>query len=393
MQNQNSTPIKSGSNINPDQIGIKDQPRLNQGQKQESNSPASSMAQLLASYKTPFVAPQKGEILKGKITKLTPSEILVDINAKTEAVVLEKDKKILNTILAHLKVGDEVSVSVLNPESDNGNPVVSLRRFIGDISWEKLIDAKKNKKEVEVFVTETTRGGFLVTTTGGQAGFLPNSHMLPNTGQELIGKKIKVFVLELNREERKIIFSQKVVLGAEDFEKAIKSLKVEQKITAVVSNITPFGIFVTIQSPDVQAVDGLIHISEISWEKVESISNLYSQGQSLEAVVIGFDKDAKRVDLSLKRLTQDPFGEILKDFAVDKKVSGEVIKIVPTGVILKLTSKSGQEVEGLIRKEKIPPTVSYKVGDEVKAIVSQVDARKHRIVLVPVLLEKPIGYR
>lgn len=364
---------------------------------QKSSGKASTMAQLLEAHKSPFVTLRKAETIIGRITKLTPSEILVDINAKTEAVVLEKDKRFLRNILSTLKVGDEVSVYVLSPESDRGNPVVSLRKFMDDLSWKRLADFKENKKELEVLVTDVTRGGFLITTNDGLSGFLPNSQVLPSLNpQEIVGKKIKAFILELNRKDHKIIFSQKTLLGVEDFEKAIKNLKIkiEQKISAVIENVTPFAIFVTIQNSDGESLEGIIHISEISWEKVENIADLFSVGQVLEALVIGIDKESRRIELSLKRLTKDPFEEIAKGFTIDQKVSGRIFRVLPSGVILKLNSPSGGgEIEGFIRREKIPPTVSYKTGEEINVTISQIDPKRHRIVVAPVLTVKPIGYR
>lgn len=355
--------------------------------KSNSSKPQ-TMADLLASYKSPFVVLHKGDLINGTVTKLTSSEILIDVNAKTEAVVLEKDKKILRNILSTLNVGDQVSVSVLDPESDMGNPVVSLRRFIGDISWKRLEEAKEKKQEVEVGVAETTKGGFLVQTFEGMDGFLPNSHILSGQNPQ-VGGKIKAFILELNRQERKIIFSQKPILEAKDFEKIVKDLKNEQKIETIVSSITPFGVFVSIQTPSGDFIDGLIHISEISWEKVENIVDLFTVGQKITAVVIGVDRQAKRVDLSLKRLMIDPFEAKAKKYAQDQKITGKVSKILSTGVVLELE----EGVEGFIRKEKIPPTVSYAVGDQISAEVLEIDKKKRRIILIPVLLEKPIGYR
>lgn len=353
------------------------------------------MADLLASYKSPFVVLHKGDLVNGTVTKLTPSEILIDVNAKTEGVVLEKDKKILRNILSTFKVGDEVSVSVLDPESEMGNPVVSLRRFIGDISWKRLEEAKEKKQEVEIGVTETTKGGFLVQTFEGIDGFLPNSHILSGQNPQ-VGAKIKAFILELNRLERKIIFSQKPILETKDFEKAVGDLKTEQKIETIISSITPFGAFVSIQTPSGSLIDGLIHISEISWEKVENIADLFSVGQKITALIINIDRQAKRVDLSLKRLMIDPFEAKAKRYAQDQKITGRVSKILSTGLVLELedpSTGSGLGVEGFIRKEKIPPTVTYEVGEAVSAEVLEIDKKKRRIILVPVLLEKPIGYR
>ena len=364
----------------------------------KSNKPqglSKSMAELMASHKSsPFVTLHKGDIIEGTITKLSSSAILVDVNAKAEAVVLEKDKKILHNILSSLSVGDKVNVQILNPESEMGNPVVSLRRFLDSKLWNKLEELSKSKKAIDVTVDDVIKGGLLVSGDG-ISGFLPNSQLsfashtiTQGSTQNIIGSKIKAIVLEVDRATRKIIFSQSHVLNQEDFEKEIKGLKTGQKVTATVTNITPYGIFVSVPNGE-RVIDGFMHISEISWERVLDTSSLYNTGDSIEAAIIGFDKEARRVNLSVKKLNIDPFDEKIKNFSVDKKLSATVVKILSTGVSLDL----GDEISGFIRKEKIPPTVSYKAGDLVNVTVSKIDSKRRRIVVVPVLLEKPIGYR
>lgn len=362
-----------------------------------TNAPATSMAELLAKKKSDFITFKKSDNVKGIITKLTSHEILVDIHAKTEAIVLEKDKGILRTLLSKLKVGDEVTVSILNPESDMGNPVVSLRRFIDTKAWDKLAALEKDHETIEVRVTDITKGGVIVGTDFGLSGFLPNSHTSFLQNQELTpGKKITVSVLELNKQDNKIIFSQKTTRKDEEFAAITKGLKVGQKISAVVSNVTSFGIFVSIQDQAVNSapekntiLDGLIHVSEISWEKVTNIADMFTIGQTIEALIIGIDQQTQRIDLSIKRLTKDPFEEIAEKFPVDKKIKGTVAKIAIDAVYLDLE----EGVVGTIRKGKIPPSMKYEVGTLINATVAEVDKKRHRIILVPVLLEKPIGYR
>lgn len=349
-----------------------------------------TMAELLSKSKSAFVNVQKGQVIKGKITKLTSSEILLDINSKTEAVVLEKDKKILGKILSTVKVGDTVSVSVLNPESDNGNTVVSLRRFIDDIVWDRLNLLKKSQEVLDVVVDLSTKGGFLVTTMDGISGFLPNSHISTlDNPTDLVGKKIKAIVLDLNRPLRKIIFSQKQVLGIGDFEKLIKDLKIGQEIDATILSIVPFGIFVSLQVMGDKLVEGLIHISEISWETISLIPENFSLGQRIKAQVIGFDKESRRINLSIKRLISDPLEKKLEKFVVDKKVKANVLKVISSGVLFDL----GEGIVGIIKKEKVPVSVSYKEGMSIEVTVSSIDKKRHRVVLTPVLKEKPIGYR
>ena len=352
---------------------------------------ATSMAELMKKAKpTAFISPHKGDMLAGIITKLTSGEILIDINAKTDAVVLEKERNILNKILSSYKVGDKVQVQVLNPESDLGYPVVSLRRSVGDITWDRLSGLQKSQEPVEVTLDMITKGGYLATTSDGISGFLPNSHTssLENP-QGLIGKKIKVVVLELNRELNKIIFSQKQVMGPADFQKLIKNLKIGQKIDAVVSNVAPFGVFLSIPVDDQKLAEGFIHISETSWENVENIADLFKLGDKITGVVLGFDKESRRVNLSLKRLSIDPFEKKLDEFTIDKKIKAKVIKVISSGVLLDL----GSNVTGLIKKEKVPVKTTYKEGQEVDVTVSVVDKKRHRVEVVPVLTAKPIGYR
>jgi len=345
---------------------------------------ASSMAELMAKSAPSIKSFKKGEQVKGKITKLTSSEILVDIGAKTEAVVLEKDKAILNTLLNSLKEGDTVNVNILNPESDQGNPVVSLRRFIDERLWNDLEKLKNDEVVQEVTVTDVTKGGFLVTSADGLAGFLPNSQTVLNDAPStFVGKKIKVVILEINRSLHKIIFSQKAAMGDEDFSKVVAGIKVGETVDTVVSNATTFGIFVSVKN-----AEGFIHLSELSWDRVESAENFFKAGDSVQAKVIGIDKEGKRVNLSVKRLTKDPFEEISSRFKVDSKVKGVVASLSSIGIAVDLGG-----VEGLIKKDKVPPSTKYSVGDEIEATVAEIDVKRHRIILVPVLKEKPIGYR
>ena len=357
------------------------------------SQPTSVMAQLLAKQKITVPSFHRGDVVDGVITKLTRSEILIDIKAKSEAVVVERDKKLLGRLLAQLHQGDTVAVVVLNPESENGNPLVSLRRFLENDMWTMLEKAQKEDSQIEVQVTDSTKGGFMVQTPSGIAGFLPNSHVsFQSGGQTLVGKTVSVVVLELNRPENKIVFSQKGTLSDSDFSAITKQFKVGQKITSTITNIASFGVFTAIQitrDGKEDQIDGFLHISEVAWEKIDDLATRFKAGQTLEAIVNRFDTDSKRIELSLKRLTIDPFDEIAKAYPVEKRVSGEIMKVTSDFVTISL----GEGKEGYIRKEKIPPNMVTEVGKTINAVVSEIDSRRRRIILIPVLLEKPIGYR
>ena len=366
-------------------------PSINSGSK----TPAKSMAELMAAHTVSFKTFHKGDAVTGVVTKLTKNEILVDIQAKSLAVVLEKEKALMNTLLSRLTLGDTVEVTVLNPESDMGNPVVSLRRFLSNVSWAQLDKALKSEEQLSVRVTDVTKGGLVVMTDSGLSGFLPNSHI--NAGDQLsVNKQVKVRVIEINRTDNKIIFSQKITIAKDLFESAIKKLKIGESVSVNVMNVVQFGVFVSVPIAGMKNVegldlnlDGLIHISEISWEKVEEIGQRFISGQQITAKIIGFDKNTRRVDLSMKQLTDDPFTLLLEKYPVDKKVAGEVTKLDENGVHIALD----EGIEGLIRKDKIPPTVSFSEGQKINATVSEIDKRRRKIYLLPVLLDKPIGYR
>lgn len=345
---------------------------------------ATSMAELMAKKSPSIKSFKKGEKITGIITKLTKNEILVDIGAKTDASVLEKDKAILSTILSSIKVGDKVEVGVLNPESDQGNPVVSLRRFVDEKVWGRLEKLKDDKKIVEVTVVENTKGGFMVEGSDGLSGFLPNSQIILNDNpSKMVGNKINAVILEINRAQHKVIFSQKAATSDADFKNIIKDIKVDETYDVVVSSTTSFGVFVSVKN-----TEGFIHLSELSWDRTESAEGAYKVGEKINAKVIGIDNEGRRVNLSIKRLSKDPFEELLGEYQVDKKVKGEVKQVNSLGVLVDLG-----DIEALIKKDKVPAGTKYTKGQEVEAIVSEIDVKRHRIILVPVLKEKPLGYR
>jgi len=350
---------------------------------------ASSMAELMAKAKTPPRAFKKGEIIEGTITKLTSVEILVDIGAKTEAVVLEKDKTLLRNLLQKLKVGDKITVSVLNPESDMGYPVVSLRRFMENRVWEKIEKLVNGKADLEITITGITKGGFLARSDDDISGFLPNSQtVFVEEPESLVGSRIKAIILEAQRDTHKIIFSQKEAVNESDFEKIAASIKAGQTVKATITNIAPFGLFVSIPSGD-SFLEGLIHVSEVSWDKIDDLSKHFKPRDIVDAQIIDIDIREKRINLSIKRLTKDPFEEMTKEYSMDKKFSLPILKISDTGITLDL----GNEITGIVKKEKLPPGFEAKEGETIEVIVSGVDKRRRRVEFVPVLKAKPIGYR
>jgi len=366
----------------------------NKSSVHSTSSGSSAMAKLLASYKSPFQSLQRGETVTGKVTKVTRQEMLLDVNAKSEALVIEKDRRIHNILMHMLKPGDKVTAIVINPESEAGIPLVSLRRFVEGKAWDILSDLQKEHKTLEVTVTDLTKGGYVVSADAGLTGFLPNSHMATGGGQVQVGQRLTASVLELQRDDNKVIFTQKTTLAKEDFDRLAKQFPVGHKMSATIASIAPFGLFITLPINDEKTgksitLEGLVHISEVAWEKTVDINEKHKVGDSIDVVVLGYDNDARRVDFSIKRLTEDPFETMVKAFPVEKKLTAPVAKLVAGAVHLDL----GDNVEGIIPKEKVPPTTTYEVGQQVTVTVSDIDARRHKIFLSPVLTEKPLGYR
>jgi small subunit ribosomal protein S1 len=349
------------------------------------------MAKLMAKHAGKTKALKKGESIEGKLTKVSKQEILMDVHGKSEALVIEREKNILNSMLSSLKVGDTVTATIISPESETGQPIVSIRRFMEERNWKKFGELQKGNKSIEVTVTDVTKGGLVVQTQEGLHGFLPQSHMAPGLSAQP-GAKISVYLLELNRPDNKLIVTQKETLTDEDFKTLTKDLKTGQKIDSNVVSITPFGLFISLPTSGnekVKQLDGLIHISEVSWDKVDDLQALFTVGQEVSAQIIGIDVKSKRVDLSIKRLTEDPFAKISEMYPVDSRAKGIVTKLEDGNVYVTIDGT----IEGIIRKEKVPMNTNYEVGQPINVTIAEIDTRRHRILLAPVLLEKPIGYR
>lgn len=367
--------------------------KANKNHPSTSSGQMSAMAQLLAKHQNKFVTLKKGESIKAKLTKLTPKEILVDAGAKTEALVLERDKRIVQTIMKQFKVGDTVDVNVLNPESDSGQPIVSLRRYLGNLAWENLEELQKTSSQLEIVIKDSSKAGYVVDTAFGISGFLPQSHVAYSQDGLSVGQTVKGRVLELNREDNKVIFSQKQLLSEEEFAALTKQFKAGEKMKVIVTTVTPFGLYVALpKTKDAKSdneLEGFIHISEASWDKIADLNEMFSSGDEIDAVLTKFDNETRRVSLSIKRLTADPFETLIEKYPVDTKVKGTVTQIVDGDVLFSF----GEGGEGILRKDKIAPGTSYTEGQAVNLTIADHDKRKHRILVSPVLLEKPMGYR
>lgn len=353
-----------------------------------SQNKATTMAELMARSTSKGHGLQKGAIVEGTIKKLTAKEILLDIGAKGDALVIEYDKTNLNNLLAFLKVGDKVKASVISPESEEGFPVVSLRRLLDELIFENLKTILNDKKPIKVHITEMpTKGGYFAETKDGIKGFLPNSQVLPDTS--ISGKDIDVVIIEVERDKKRIIFSQKATVYTVDPVQIQKYIKKDDVITAIIHTVTNHGIYAIIKPQvDIQ-IEGFIHISEISHERVENLESKFQKGQEIKAQVLEIDTENRRVNLSLKKLAKDIFIDIKSNYPEEKRVKGKILDMKSRGITLELE----EGIRGFIPSSKVPSQSTYAEGQIIEAEVTGIDEKRRLVLLSPVLTTKFVGYR
>lgn len=342
---------------------------------------------------------KRGQKVEGIVTSIGKKMVLVDIGAKTEGVVSGEDLVEAYDVLKELKVGEKVSAYVKFPENDQGQIILSLKQAADENRWSKFKKLMDEEKELEVTGLEVNKGG-MVVKIGDVRGFVPTSQFgekfLGNM-DELLNKTFKVRVIEVDKDQNRLIFSEKLVSDFEALAKkgeALEMVSVGDKFDGTVSGIMPFGVFVTVNVPmkgkaEVAKVEGLIHISEISWEKVDDPNVMFKVGQEVKVQVIGIDKGAGKLNLSIKQMSGDPWAEIEKNYAIGTKHTGKVVRIAPYGIFVNFE----KGVDGLIHISKKPADKEFKVGDTVEVFVEMIDVKTRRMSLGVVLTEVPVAYK
>lgn len=357
-----------------------------------------TMEELLLSTGYQLKAPKPGETIKGIVTDVSKRMVLIDIGAKTEGMVVDREMEAAHDYVKELNIGDEVTAFVVSPENDRGQILLSLKRALVDKRWEQFAEYMETGEAVSVTGLEVNKGGMIVATDTIR-GFVPSSQF----GKEYLGRmdqllnqQFKVKVIEVDKEKNRLIFSERHVSEAEAISKkaeALRFVKADDTYDGVVSGIMPFGVFVGVEVPikksDVGKVEGLVHISEISWEKVNDPNDYYKLGDKVKVKVLGVDEGAGKLNLSVKQLTADPWSLVEKKYPVGAKVSGKVTRIAPFGAFV--TLEPG--VDGLIHISKIPVGNEPKVDKEVNVYVESVDVGHRRMSLGMVLTEVPVAYK
>lgn len=314
----------------------------------------SQLDKYLDSGKSELKTLSKGDIIEGTVIDFNNGALIVDVGYKSEGIVAGRELKTDKFDASELESGEKVLVYVVKPEDEEGRLVLSIRRTQQVSAWLDLEKAKEANDIVEVTVVEANNGGLIVELEGQIRGFIPTSQLdasrvyksgVRQVGKDisakvqkrlntLVNETIKTRIIELDREKNRIILSEKMVTQARDLEKREKTLrKVKEgdKLSGEISGITPFGVFV-----NAEGLEGLVHLSELSWDKVENIGNLYAVGDKVEVMVIGISDGGKRVAYSVKRLQQDPWERVIAKYKVGDVVPGEVQKVVDFGAFVRI---------------------------------------------------------
>ena len=358
----------------------------NLGSKTSATS-AHPMEALLANHTITTI--KRGEETEAAIVAISKKEVLFNIGAKANAVLGDRETKEISTYLPYLHAGDKVRVRIISEESRDGFPVVSMQSFFEKGKWNILKEKKDKEEEIEVVCGEYGKGGVFIDFMGIR-GVIPKIQLTENYlthPEKLIGQKIKVRVLEVDQIKNRLVVSQKASvlnISQKGLKKLFDKIKVGDTKRAKVLGVSEFGIFC-----EVDGVEGLIHISEISWEKVSDIGSFANPGEEIDVMVVEKNTQDLKLNLSIKRLSFDPWKEIEKKYPKDKEVEGEIVRKERYGYFVKLEPG----VEGLIHTSKLTGEDTLQVGQKIKAFIERVSKPARRLSLVLPQKEKPVTYR
>ena len=356
-----------------------------------------TMEELLQMTGTSLKSFRKGERVDAKLTRVGKRAAYFDIGGKSEGVVSEANFSEVKSFVNTLKTGDTVKALVLEPENVEGLTVLSLRHSAQRKFWEDIEKAYKSDEILHATGKSITSHGLMVTI-GGYSAFIPNSQIGQKASEEiedLVDSQIDVKVIDMDQKKGRIVLSERAVSEADIIQKNQRALDAVQKgklYEGVVTAVVSFGIFVEIEvkteKKEEIKLEGLVHVSELSWSKIDDPSTVYSEGDEVKVKVLGVDKG--KVAMSIKQAKEDPWTELGDKYDAETKVEGKIVRISDFGVFVELEPG----VEGLIHMTKIPPGTSLKDGEKVNCYVEDINKEERRISLGLVLTTaKPVGYR
>ncbi len=348
------------------------------------------MAELLKKYGSSIKGFTRGQKIQAKLVSIGKKSAVFNVSGKGEGLLVDAYFREAREYVKSLQPGDTVSAIVMDPETADGSVLISLRHAAADALWEKLLEAKKDGAILSVNIKSANSSGLSIEYEG-ISGFIPSSQIgkaLIKDLESLTGK-VRVKVIEVDKRRKKAVFSEKAVSEAKDIEelqKVLKTIKEGEIYEGVISKVADFGCFVSIKVGK-SKIDGLVHVSELAWEKTAKPSDLYKLGDEVKVRVLGI-RDGK-LALSIKQALEDPWKSVEKKFKVEDKVKGKVVRISDFGTFVELTPG----IEGLIHITKIPPATKMEVGQEVNCYIEEIDLKNKKIALGIVLTSKPLGYK
>ena len=351
-----------------------------------------TMESLMRSEDAGLEFPIQGEIRQGVIASISSSQILVSVGSKSEGVIMGRElEQIPTSERESLKVGQEIPVYVINPEDANGNVILSYTRAREAMGWELVEKMQEGSESFDGKIDGYNKGG-LIVLVHGLRGFIPASQIsmsrrgtaqgdTPDRWAKMIGETISVRIIEVDRARRRLILSERAANPESRQsvkERVIEGLEEGKDYTGRVTSIADFGAFV-----NVNGADGLVHLSELSWERIQHPSEVLEVGQEVRVRVISVDKDKKRIGLSMRALMGDPWTQKVSLFKVGQLVEGTITRLTKFGAFARLDG----DVEGLIHISELSenrinhPKEAVKEGDVLTLRVIRIDEEQRRIGL------------
>jgi small subunit ribosomal protein S1 len=340
--------------------------------------------QIVPNYDATFRAIEEGEVVTGHVVRIDKDEVLVDIGYKSEGVIPANELSIRKAVdpSEEVHLGEEVDAIVMTKEDQDGRLIMSKKRARFEKAWRRIETAAESGEPVEGTVIEVVKGGLIIDL--GVRGFLPASlvdiRRVPNL-DEYMGTKIETKVIELNRSRNNVVLSRRAVLEEERKEvrqQILDRLQPGLVVEGQISNIVDFGAFV-----DLDGIDGLIHISELSWSHVNHPSEILSIGDTVKVKVLDIDRDRQRISLGLKQTQEDPWQRIVDTYSVGDELAGKVTKVVTFGAFVEILDG----VEGLVHISELAPhhvespREIVHPGDEIRVKILEIDSERRRLSL------------
>ncbi len=340
--------------------------------------------QLIPNYAATMVAFEEGDVVTGQVVRIDKDEVLVDIGYKSEGVIPQNELSIRRSIdpAEEVSLGEEVDALVLTKEDQDGRLILSKKRARFERAWRRIEGAAESGEPVEGTVIEVVKGGLIIDL--GVRGFLPASLVDIRRVQnldEFMGQKIECKVIELNRSRNNVVLSRRAVLEEERKEarqQILDRLQRGEVVEGTISNIVDFGAFV-----DLDGIDGLIHISELSWGHVNHPSEVLNIGDTVAVKVLDIDRERQRISLGLKQTQEDPWERVVRTYNVGDVLEGKVTKVVSFGAFVEIM----EGVEGLVHISELAqhhvenPREVVEPGDEVKVKILEIDEERRRLSL------------